>query len=341
MKLRNIAIFLLSLFVARARFSAEIVDMKGRKVTVPDSIKKLYAPSPYGAFMMYAMAPDLMSGLIFLPRDEDKKFLNKNLQNLPVIGSLSGESQAANLEVLLKTKPDVLIVWTGKDTQVNEKMQKTMDTLNVPYVYVAVDTMADYPEAIRFLGRLLKREKRAEELANYCAKTLADVNAAVSKVASDKKPKVYYAEGVDGLSTECNDSIHVELLRLAGDVDIHRCHTASHMGMEKISLEQVILYNPDVIVAQERLFYDKVLKDPAWQQVKAVKDGKVFLIPRAPFNWFDRPPSFMRFLGLKWLTYHLYPKQYPIDMRKEARSFYSQFLGVDVGDQDLGEIIIQ
>jgi iron complex transport system substrate-binding protein len=290
--------------------------------------------------MMYAMAPELMSGLIFKPREEDRKYLNKNLRELPVIGSLSGESQAANLEVLMKTQPDVLIVWTGKDTQVSERMQKSMETIKIPYVYVAVDTMADYPEAIRFLGKLLKREKRAEELASYCTKTLAEAAAAVAKVSVDKKPKVYYAEGTDGLSTECNDSIHVELMRLAGDVDIHRCHTASHVGMEKISLEQVILYNPDVIVAQEKMFYDKVFKDPAWQQVKAVKDGKVFLIPKTPFNWFDRPPSVIRFLGLKWLVNRLYPAQYPVDIKKEARHFYSQFLGVELNDQDLREIIV-
>ncbi len=338
---RIAALFLSAIFLAHAGFAAEIIDMKGRKVVVPDNIKKLYAPSPYGAFMMYAIAPDLMSGLIFTPRDEDKKYLNKSLQDLPVIGSLSGEAQAANLEVLLKTKPDVLIVWTGKDTKVSEKMQKTMDNLNIPYVYVAVDTMADYPEAFRFLGKLLKREKRTEELAAYCAKTLGDVSTAVNKIPGDKRPKVYYAEGVDGLSTECNDSIHVELLRLAGDVDIHRCHTASHMGMEKISLEQVMIDNPDIIVAQERLFYDKVFNDPAWQQIKAVKNHKVYLIPRAPFNWFDRPPSFMRFLGLKWLTSRLYPAEYPIEIEKEARMFYQIFLGVDLNEKDLGEVIVR
>jgi iron complex transport system substrate-binding protein len=152
---------------------------------------------------------------------------------------------------------------------------------------------------------------------------------------------IKYAEGVDGLSTECNDSIHTELLRLVGDVDVHRCHTASHVGMEKISLEQVILYAPDVILAQERFFYDKVLKDPAWQQVKAVKEGRVYLIPRTPLNWFDRPPSFMRFMGLEWLANRLYPAEYSIDLTKETKSFYDMFLGLKLSDQEVREIIPQ
>jgi iron complex transport system substrate-binding protein len=341
MKKRFMIALLLAFILIRTGFAVDIIDMKGRKVSVPDKIQKVYAPSPYGAYMIYALAPEMMSGLVFPPRDEEKKYLNKILRDLPVIGSLSGESQAANLEVLLKRKPDVLIVWSGKDIQISPKMQKTMEDLQIPYVLVAVDTMSDYPEAIRFLGKLLKREARANKLADYCAKTLTDMNTLVSKIPPVKKLKVYYAEGVDGLSTECNDSIHVELMRLAGDVNVHRCHTASHMGMEKISLEQVMLYNPDVIMAQDKIFYDKVYQDPSWQQLKAVKERKVNLVPRKPLNWFDRPPSFMRFLGLKWLVHCLYPEVYRIDMGKEAKAFYSLFLGVDISDQDLKEIMIQ
>jgi len=211
--------------------------------------------------------------------------------------------------------------------------------LNLPLVYAVAESLNDYPDVYLFLGKLLNREERSKKLSAYCQKTLSDAKAVVSRVPKEKRPTVYYAEGVDGLSTECNDSIHVELLAIAGDTDVHRCHTASHQGMEKISLEKVMLYNPDVIVAQEKVFFDKVYDDPAWRNVKAVKNKKVYLIPRTPFNWFDRPPSFMRFLGLKWLMNLLYPNEYRIDIVKEARDFYSRFLGVEVSDKEMKQII--
>lgn len=163
----------------------------------------------------------------------------------------------------------------------------------------------------------------------------------MNKVPVSRRPKVYYAEGVDGLSTECADSMHTEVLRLAGDVDVYRCHAAIGAGMEKISLEQVLTYNPDVMVAQEKFFYDKVYRDPSWQQVKAVREHRVYLIPRTPLNWFDRPPSFMRFLGLEWLVNRLYPKEYPIDLVKQTKSFYATFLGTTLSDEDVREIIPQ
>ena len=112
---------------------------------------------------------------------------------------------------------------------------------------------------------ILGREERGERLASYCQKALSAAKAIVDGVPFERRPTVYYAEGVDGLSTECDDSIHVELLRIAGDRDVHRCHTSSHMGMEKVSVEQVMMYSPNVIIAQEKTFFDNVLKDPRWR----------------------------------------------------------------------------
>jgi iron complex transport system substrate-binding protein len=63
------------------------------------------------------------------------------------------------------------------------------------------------------------------------------------------------------------------------------------------------------------------------------------MIPRVPFNWLDRPPSFMRFLGLKWLTNCIYPGLYRIDIVKESREFYRLFLAIDVGDAEIRKVI--
>lgn len=317
----------------------EITDMAGRKVTVPDVIKKAYAPSPYGAYMMYSVAPEKLAGLMFPLKDEDKKYLHPSIHNLPLIGGLSGEGMRSNIEVLIKMKPDVIVIWAGKKNPFSQKSEEILNKLNIPYVYVTVDTLNDYPAAYTFFGKLMGKEEQTAKQGEYTRKTLHDVEATVRKIPANRRPKVYYAEGTDGLSTECDDSIHVQLMKLAGDVDVHRCHTSNHKGFEKLSLEQIIMYNPDVIVAQEKPFYDKIMKDPAWSRIKAVKDGRVYLIPNAPFNWFDRPPSFMRILGLKWLMNSLYHKDYPLDMVKETRDFYSLFLGVTLSADDAKKVI--
>jgi len=47
----------------------------------------------------------------------------------------------------------------------------------------------------------------------------------------------------------------------------------------------------------------------------------------------------MRILGLKWLTNILYPREYKINIVKEARDFYRLFLGVELSAREMKQII--
>lgn len=337
----GVALFLIavSIVFAGSADARELVDMSGRKVALPGTISKVYAPSPYGSYMLYAIDPTLMAGLNSPLREEDKRYLHKSVRGLPVLGGFFGQGQTANREMVLKAKPDLILMWSDRNPPASQKGEESLKKTGIPHAYAISGSLSDYPDVFLFLGKLLNREKRAKKLSDYSRRVLSGVDAAVRKVPEGRRPKVYYAEGVDGLQTECNDSIHVELLKRIGDTDVHRCHTSCHMGMEKISLEQIMIDDPDVIIAQERLFYEKVFKDPAWQHIRAVRQGKVYLIPRTPFNWFDRPPSFMRILGLQWITNLLYPREYPVDMVKEGRAFYRLFLGVEVSDREMRRIM--
>ena len=61
--------------------------MAGRKVTVPEIVNKAIAPSPYGSTMLYSVAPEKTAGFVFPLKEEDKKYLDPCVHNLPVTGS--------------------------------------------------------------------------------------------------------------------------------------------------------------------------------------------------------------------------------------------------------------
>jgi len=209
----------------------------------------------------------------------------------------------------------------------------------MPVINVTLNTLADYPGAFSYLGRVLGRKGRGEELAGYARNTLAQMSALAASIPAKQRVSVYYAEGVDGLSTECDSSQHAELISLVGGRNVHRCRSAELMGMEKVSFEQVLLYNPEVILVMENVFYRKIFSDPLWQRIKAVRNKRVYLIPREPFNWFDRPPSLMRLLGAKWVASCLYPTIYRTDMVKETRKFFKLFFKINLGPQEARELL--
>ena len=314
----------------------EITDMAGRKVLVPGVINRAVAPSPYGSTMLYSVAPEKTVGLMGAVNQEDKKFLNPVVHDLPPVGRIS------KMDSILKAEPEVIIVWGAKESPVHQRSEDALKDIKIPHVYVCVGELAnlyDYPAAYEFMGMLLGKEDHAAKEAEYCRKTLAEVEAVMKSIPKDKIPRVYLAEGPDGLRTECDDSLHVHLFRLVGDVNIFRCHTSCHKGFEKVTIEQVKEHDPQVIIVQDRKFYDRIFTDPAWKNISAVKEKRVYLTPKKPFNWFDRPPSFMRILGLKWVMKCLYPDDCKIDLVKETRDFFSLFLSVDISDKDAKSVI--
>ena len=332
-------LFVLLLLQAVPGAAREITDMTGRKVQVPDRITRVYASSPPASYLLYAMDPSLIVGLNSPLNASEKRFLNPRVRSLPVIGSSVGQGKNLNTELLLKARPDIVLVWAWQQPQINARFEQVFRQLKIPVVQVRIDSLRDYPAAFTFLGSLLQREKRAAKLRSYAEETLRSVDHSVVSIKPEQRPTVYYAEGQDGLATERDSSFHAELIGLAGGRNVHRGEALDHYGMEKISMEQVMFYNPQIMLVQDDPFLGAVGRDPRWKSIKAVRDGRIYRIPRTPFNWFDRPPSFMRLLGLRWLTNRLHPDLYRFDAAAETRRFYRLFLGIDLSRKDLDEIL--
>jgi iron complex transport system substrate-binding protein len=329
--------FFLPAFQAKAR---EIVDLDGRTVRVPDKICTVYGASPPVTSMLYAMDPSFLVGWNAPQRNrEDRLFLPKRMRTLPVIGGWYGQGQSANIETLIRINPDLVLIsgWQGSSS--GQKAEQSLKRIRKPIVHIKTLELPRYADTFRFLGRLLRREARGQRLAEYAERSLAGIRRSVEGIPESRKVRVYYAEGIDGLSTECDRSIHAELIQHAGGRNVLQCSQRAEYGMEKTTLEQVLAWNPQVIVVQESAFYQRVFKDPRWKNIRAVMDRKVYLVPKAPFNWFDRPPSYMRLIGIKWLANILYPERVKLNMVQETREFYRLFLHTSLSDAQITRIL--
>lgn len=329
---------LLAVVIAGPATARDIIDMAGRTVTIPDKMGKVYSSSHPVSLLLYALAPDLLTGINFPVREELKPYLPKEVVDLPVIGAVMGHGGQMDPEEVLRLHPDFVLVWLDRFSD-NDRILAQFTKVGLPVIFVRLDTLADHPAALRFLGDVLQRPERAKELETYVSAVLARLADTVGRLPIEKRRKVYYAEGTDGLATECDRSWHAEAIPLAGGDNVHHCEQSNHGGFEKVGLEQVMLYQPDFILAQDRKFTEAVLQDGAWRDLPAVKSRAVAFVPRLPFNWIDRPPSFMRALGAQWLANALYPDLYPLDLRAETRRFYALFLKVDLTEAQIDAIL--
>jgi iron complex transport system substrate-binding protein len=106
-----------------------------------------------------------------------------------------------------------------------------------------------------------------------------------------------------------------------------------------VSIEQVLLWNPDVIVTIDQDFAAGVRSDPAWASLKAVREGRIHLSPKMPFGWVDFPPSLNRLIGLWWLGKILYPDLFKEDLHKLTRDFYTKFYHVTPTTEQIDHVL--
>jgi iron complex transport system substrate-binding protein len=206
----------------------------------------------------------------------------------------------------------------------------------IPYVLID-GRFAATPAALRLLGNILGMEERGEQLARYVEATFAEIDAVLEAVPEDRRPRVYLARGPDGLETGVVGSINTEIIERAGGRNVARA--AGQSGLVRASMEQVIVADPEIILTWDRNFFERVMKDPLWAGVKAVREARVYLAPTAPFGWIDRPPSLNRVIGLKWLAGLFYPDRLAHDLRETTRAFYRLFYQVSPREAELDTLI--
>ncbi|QIR75736.1 ABC transporter substrate-binding protein [Sulfurospirillum diekertiae] len=334
--MRYLLLFLLFFSSLFANNTRTFTDISGKTINLPEHITRIYGSAPPITFMLYVIDDAPLIGVNFPQTNKDnsdgEKFLSKHFMSLPVLGGWHGNN-TPNLEAIIAVKPDVIVTW---DTPLlNEKTSKDLARINIPALKVNIDDSRNYPEVFRYLGKVMHKEERANQLANMAQNYLDELKNFVATVPEQERTKVYYAEGDFGLQTECDVSFHSEPLTLAGGNLVHKCIQNSVIGLQEVSFEQVLIYAPDVIIVQNPAFYKTIFTDKKWTMLKAVQTKRVYLVPKSPFNWTDRPPSFMRIIGAHWIASKLYPTRYPFKIQEKVRAFYQLFFGVALSDEDL------
>ena len=294
----------------------------------------VYGTAPPVTLLVYSLAPDLLAGWNFplnkmggLGMSANSEYLLPVTRNLPVLGGWD-PGDKPELERVLAIHPRLALLWAPYLD--NARLRNELQRIDVPTLDVRLESLDDYQAAYRLLGDKLGQGARGEMLATKFQNILNRLQQLRSTIPHAQRQTVYYAEGVDGLMTDTADSPHTEVIRSAGGDNVFTGKATALKGMERVSMGQVLAWNPDVILVQDPVFYRRVYSLPAWQGLQAVKAHRVYLVPRQPFNWMDRPPSFMQGLGALWLAHVLYPQAFKIHLNQEIQDFFKTFLQVNV-----------
>ena len=305
----------------RAQARRSFVDSAGRRVELPERVERIYAAGPPASILVFAIAPDKLIGWTTAWREAERPFIARRYADLPTLGRLTGRGNTANVEVVLQAKPDFIIDYGTVSPTLASLADRVQQQTGIPYLLLDGD-FDRMTEAILQVGRIANEEIRALELARYAQDTVSDINRRIAKISRESRPRVYYGRGPQGLNTGLAGSISAEFIEQLGAVNV--AAALGRGGLVQVSIEQVLRWNPDVVITIDSNFHALARSHPLWRELPAIRAGRFHLAPNVPFGWIDFPPSINRLIGLRWLARILYPDVFPEDLRPIVSDFYTR-----------------
>lgn len=332
-----VLILLFPLLPVRAQ-DHQVEDATGRSIAVPEQVERVFAAGPPASLFVYAIAPESLLGWTRTPRPEEAALLPEAYANLPTVGRLTGRGGSANLEAVMALAPDLIVdvgstAPTYRDLAIRVQNQSDIPTLLFNGRF---DATAD---TFRVLGQILGHPERGAALADWVEQEVETIRTRIAGIPEDARPRVYYARGPAGLETALSGSINVEVLDLLGVTNVAG-ERLGRGGLASVSMEQVLDWDPEIIVTVDPLFAANAGQDPLWQQVTAVREGRVYSAPRSPFPWVDFPPGPNRLIGLSWLASLLYPEHFSQDgIEAKVKDFYRLFYHREPTTQEVQNLL--
>lgn len=309
------------------------VDSTGRSVSVPSQITKIAITGPLSQVYILPLAGDMLVGISNEFSDDAELYLPENIFHKAEIGQLYGGKGEMDLEALLSAAPDVVIDIGEPKGTIGDDLTALTEQTGIPFVHIDA-TVATAPEAYRTLGKLLGRAEKAEEIAQWCETTYASMTAMMEKVdAHNARKTLLYCLGDKGVNVIAEGSFHAETINMMSqNLAVVEEVVTTGLGNE-VDLEQILLWNPDVIIFAPDSCYAEIAGAAQWQSVGAVARGDFYKTPTGPYGWLSSPPGVQRYLGMLWLGQLLYPEYTEYDLQEEVTAYYKLFYDCDLTDE--------
>ena len=299
-------------------------DSCGRTVEIPAQINAVVPSGPLAQMILYTVCPEKLQSLAVTLSKTQKQYLDECIWSLPVTGQFYGGAGTMNLEEIMRAAPDLIIDMGEAVDSIASDMDGLQAQTGIPVIFIEA-SLSTMEQAYRTLGELVDASERADACADYIRDTLSDVREKAASIPENERLRTVYAVGENGTEVYGKGSLHAETLELVGAENVAIVERYNSKGRTEVSMEQMLIWDPEVLILGGDADLRDILSDPNWANVSAVQNGRAYQVPTGPYNWMDQPPSVQRGLALKWLGNVLYPEIYDYDMITETQTFYRLF----------------
>jgi iron complex transport system substrate-binding protein len=229
----------------------------------------------------------------------------KTLFNQHVVDT--GTSGVPNLEKILSASPD-LVLGLANYTPTSD-LNASFQNAGIPYLEIKLDNLDDNFKVLRLFGKFTGHTSLAEQKIKEINE---EIKIEQQRHTGKKRPKALMLWSTNNAVLMVTPSSkHGELLNLAGGDNIVPDVDTS-LNKNLLSMEYIVDHQPDIIFLEMRGNPDKaknkakleLFDNTAWQNLKAVQVGRVYVLPEEIFSV---NPGLRSGKAITYLGHLLYP----------------------------------
>lgn len=316
--------------------TVSITDVAGRTVQIPAQVNKVVGTGCSGREIVYLNASDKIVGIEQVESNSTGAsgtqlpytLAHSELMDLPIIGDAS--KNIINYEEIAELHPDVVFARSTEDAD------SIQNKTGIPAVVVytgAVGTpeqMNTYEKSLRVMGKVLGKEKRAEELISYIGSIQEDLSNRTKNISNSSKPTVYIGgqayKGAHGITSTNPYYPAFEMLNASNVASAVSNTTNATSNAIQIDPEQLITWNPDIIFIEGRsleVVKNDTSKNPNYNNLKAVKDGNVYGVLAYCMYSYNKEEMFA---NAYYIGKVIYPEQFKdVNPEEKAGEIFTSF----------------
>lgn len=250
-------------------------DTTGKEIVLTKKPEKIVLLSPAflnimhaagGDFVAYGSSPSL-----------DAPDYAKGKVNL-------GYSYQINMEKLIGEKPDLVIGLKG----LHNPLASSLEANHIPLMLLSISTEDEVAQAIEIMGDV---SGHTEEGAKASKEFQKEIDALSQKVPDKGMTCAVIFGAAHAVMFAKEGTIATETAKILHFQNVFAKEGASEMHMMPFSMEDLMKKDPDILFLttmvtpgqEKKVFEESLLNQPAWQELRAVKEGRVYFLPQTLF----------------------------------------------------------
>lgn len=312
-----------------------VTDFTGRTLTLEWPAERfacLYAFTGHVVTML-GRGGDMVAVVDGLKKD---RLIQQRVPGIPTL-PIPAKGGVIHIETLLKADPDM--VFLKPETAASESEIKKLDRFELPYFVAGYRSMDEQMTIIEMMGKICGRHDRARAYTGYYRDMIQRVKDRTGQIPENHRVRLYHSVN-EARRTDAPNTIEADWTRAAGVINVSVGEKLNARGDKFFAgMEQILIWNPDVIIVNEAGMDQQILQNKKWASIKAVQEKKVFPIPVGISRW-GHPGSLETPLAVLWAAKTVYPDLFfDVDLKMEIKQFYHRFFDLTLGDDMVEKIL--